>query len=112
MSIKIPGFLFLIIAGCAPMAGMPLALGHDAHPWRANAVEELQAATQVLRVGMTPEEVRKAIGAPDDTSQSTCGQDLGKPWPCLQWHYRSTGHAALTLRFQYEPALSLNSWDL
>jgi hypothetical protein len=110
--------LLLLMAACvdppAPnyQAPNPVYYSPQTPTFSANA------ASLLLKQGMTEEDVASAIGAqPISADMSTCGSRTPAPWQCKKLHYRDSpygiGGKDLLIYFQEVKGVWLvNSWSV
>ena len=101
------------------LAVAALALGllarcadQSSDPAPASAPEfSVGAASSALSDGMTLAAVHNVLGLPSDTSETSCGQDVGQPWTCRVEHYYGGFRVLLVVYDQGPDGWEVSGWD-
>ena len=118
LRVSSPIALLLLIAACAPPPAPNYQAPNPVYYSPPTPTFSANAASLLLKPGMTEEDVAGAIGAqPMSADMSTCGSRTPAPWQCKKLHYRDapygSGNKDLLIYFQEVKGVWLvNSWSV
>lgn len=91
-----------LLAGCADQSSDPVP---------ASVPEfNVGAASGALADGMTLAAVH--TGRPGDTSETSCGKDVGQPWTCRIEHYYGDFRVLQVVYHEGDDGWIVNGWDV